>query len=113
MLPTVSSFPLVPDSLPLELKVGFIHLCERELNDLSGGGLERDLTVRVTRQGAFPAELVVDWLTQHEFHLLAGETFEVFWFGELPLDAGRTDFQGVTVPRYDLLDVEDGADLLR
>src|SRR6266567_5053216 len=98
--------------LPLELEVGFFNLREWNLNDLSRGRLEGDESVREACQRALPATLVLDRLVQHEFHLFAGETFEVFWFSELPFDAGRTDLQRIAVARHHILDVENGADLL-
>src|SRR5438552_18299865 len=113
MLPTVSSFQLVPGLLPLELEVGLFHLSESELNDLSGFRLQLDHAVGKPQQRAFPAAPVFYRLTQKEFRLPAGKSFEVPRLRELSFQTRRTDLQSVTFPWYDVFHVEDCTYLLR
>src|SRR5581483_10897002 len=114
MLPTFSSSSnKCPDSLPLELQVRLLNLREWKMNDFSGSRLQRDHAVRETGQGAFPAFLVLDGFAEHDFGLLADETLEIFRFLELTFQAGGADLQCIAVPGNDVLDVEDGTDLLR
>src|SRR5579885_3043553 len=114
MLPTFSSSSYkCPDSLPLELQVRLLNLSEWKMNDFSGRRLQRDHAVGEAGQGAFPAALVLDGFAEHDFGLLAHETFEVPRFLKLTFQPGGADLQCIAVPRDDFLNVEDGADLLR
>ena len=57
--------------------------------------------------------LVVHRLAQNDLYFLSHEALKLARLGELALDTGRADFEGVPGAGHHVLHVQDGAHLLR
>src|ERR1700733_4381103 len=80
---------------------------------LQRGNFQGNDALRNAGKLTFPATLVFHRFPQHDFCFLSHESLEVFRLGQLTLQARRADLQRVTVPRYDVLDVQNSSYLLR
>ncbi len=99
--------------LPLKLEVGFFHLFERELHALTGRRLKGDHTRGEALERSCQMALIFYRLAQDHLDFLADEALELARLTKFALDAGGADFECITSSRDNVLDVQNGADLMR
>src|SRR5215469_12178465 len=99
--------------LPLELKVGLLHLIQREPQAFAWRRFQSDDSFGDAFQQACPMALAFDRLAQHNLDFLSGEALELLRFRKPSLHARRADLQGIGASRNRVFDIQDCAHVLR
>src|SRR5438552_435728 len=97
---------------PLELQIRLFNLVEGKLNRLPCRDFEIDQAIGARSQGTFPAARILYRLSQDGFYLFSCKPLKIPILEQLPLDAGRADFERVGAG-YDVLHIENCTHLLR
>src|SRR6185436_5193165 len=99
--------------LPLELKIGPLHQFQWKLDTFSRRRFEGDDSFCEIAQRTDPGTLVFYRLAKNDFYLFSYKPLKLPRPGNLTLQARRADFEGVLSARNYILDVQNGAHVLR